>query len=271
MSKFTLSCTSCALRGHGEDELLETLYHAPKVGFKYWGVAGPPFWTPGVPQWVDADKINKMAAEAGLKGMTEVYARGITTDSPEAAERYVRRDLIHSFHLAERLNCPLVVFSGGKRQEGGLEASIAGLKALIPLIEDIPASVALEPHYHSQYQNAEDYDVIFSAIDHPKIGITIDTGHFHSAGVDTVAFIHKHASKIWNLHVKDHIGTESVAIGKGEINLRGVFEALHEIGYEGTLALELEVRDRENLPEYVADAYKYQQDMLLEITGQEAG
>lgn len=269
MSRFTLSCTSCALRGSGEDELLDTLKHAPAVGFKYWGVAGPAFWTPGVPQWVDADRINRLAAEAGLKGMTEVYARGITTDSPQAAEKYVRRDLIHSFHLAQRLNCPLVVFSGGRRQEGGLEASISGIKALIPLIEDMPVSVALEPHYHSQYQNAEDYDVIFSAIDHPKVGITVDTGHFHSAGVDTEAFIRKYSSKIWNLHLKDHVGTESVAIGAGEIDLKGIFTALHEIDFEGIIALELEVRDRENLPKYVAEAYEYQRSMILEITGQE--
>ena len=269
MSKFILSCTTCALRAPGKDELLEALKYAPAAGFKYWGVAGPLFWTPGIPQWIDADKINKLAAEAGLKGMTEVYARGIATDSPQAAEEYVRRDLVHSFHLAEKLNCPLVVFSGGKRQEGGLEASIAGIKALLPLIKDMPIKVALEPHYHSQYQDAADYDVIFSNIDHPQVGITVDVGHFHSAGVDTKAFIQKHSARLWNIHLKDHIGTESVAIGKGEIDLRGILEVLHKIDYEGPVALELEVRDKENLPRYVAEAYTYLRNMILEVSGQE--
>jgi sugar phosphate isomerase/epimerase len=270
MSKFTLSCTTCALRAPGKDELLETLKHAPAAGFKYWGVAGPQFWTPGIPQWVDADKINRLAAEAGLKGMTEVYARGIVTDSPQAAEEYVRKYLFHSFHLAERLHCPLVVFSGGKRQEGGLEASIAGLKALLPLIEGTPVRMALEPHYSSQYQDAEDYDAIFSAIDHPKVGITVDTGHFHSAGVDMKAFIRKYAGKVWNVHLKDHVGRESVPIGEGEIDLRGIFEVLHKADYVGAIALELEVKDSGNLPRYVAEAYTYVKNMLLEVTGKEA-
>ena len=269
MSRFILSCTTSALRAPGKDELLETLKHAPAPGFKYWGVAGPLFWTPGIPQWVDADKINRLAAEAGLKGMTEVYAKGIVTDSPQAAEEYVRRDLVHSFHLAQKLHCSLVVFSGGKRQEGGLEASIAGIKALLPLVDDMPVSMALEPHYHSQYQDAVDYEVIFSAIDHPKVGITIDTGHFHSAGVDTKAFIRKYSGKIWNVHLKDHIGTESVAIGKGEIDLKGIFRVLHEVGYEGPIGLELEVRDKENLPKYVTEAYRYLRSMISEVTGQE--
>lgn len=267
MSKLVLSCTTCALRAPGKDELLETLEHAPAVGFKYWGVAGPLFWTPGIPQWVDAGMINRLAADAGFKGMTEVYAPGIVTDSSQAAEEYVRKSLIHSFHLAERLHCPMLVFSGGKRQAGGLEASIAGIKAILPLIDDIPVKMALEPHYHSQYQDVEDYDVIFSAIDHPKVGITVDTGHFHSAGVDTIAFIQKYAGKIWNMHLKDHVGTESVAIGKGEINLRGIFEVLHEIDYRGPIALELEVTDKENLPRYVEEAYHYLRNMILEVTG----
>ena len=51
MSRFIFSCTSCALRAPGKDELLETLKHAPAAGFEYWGVAGPPFWTPGATQW----------------------------------------------------------------------------------------------------------------------------------------------------------------------------------------------------------------------------
>jgi sugar phosphate isomerase/epimerase len=154
--------------------------------------------------------------------------------------------------------------------ECGLESSIAGLKALLPLIENMPVSMALEPHYHSQYQDAEDYDMVFSAIQHPKVGITIDTGHFHSAGVDTLAFIRKYAGKIWNVHLKDHVGTESVAIGKGEIDLKGIIEALYEINYEGPLALELKVKDKENLSKYVAEAYIYLRDMILKVTDQDS-
>ncbi len=71
MSRFIMSCTSCALRAPGKDELMETLKYAPAAGYKYWGVAGPAFWTPLVAKWLDTEKINRMAAEAGMKGMTE--------------------------------------------------------------------------------------------------------------------------------------------------------------------------------------------------------
>ena len=273
MSRFIFSCTTCALRAPGRDELLETLKHAPAAGFEYWGVAGPPFWTAGVPQWIDADKINRLAAEAGLRGMTEVYASPIPTDSPQAAIGYVEYSLIHTCALAERLNCPLVVFSGGRRDEqgsAGLEASVAGLKALLPMIEDMAIKVALEPHFHSRYQDAEDFDFIFERIDHPQLGITVDTGHFHAAGVDTRALIRKYAPKIWNIHVKDHIGAQSVAIGEGEIDLRSIFSQLHEVGYEGALALEIEPEDPDNLPRYVTEAYVYLKNLLRDVMGKPA-
>jgi sugar phosphate isomerase/epimerase len=273
MSRFIFSCTTCALRAPGKDELLETLQHAPGAGFEYWGVAGPPFWTAGVPQWVDAEKINRLAAEAGLRGMTEVYASGIPTDSPEAARTYVEYSLVHSCALAERLHCPLVVFSGGKRGDGGnatLDASVAGLRALLPRIENMKVKIALEPHFHSRYQDAEDYDYIFERIDHPQLGITVDTGHFHAAGVDTKAFIRKYARKVWNIHLKDHVGAQSVPIGEGEIDLRGLFAVLHEVGFDGPLALEIEPEDPDNLPRYVAEAYAYLKKLLAEVTGEPA-
>ena len=52
------------------------------------------------------------------------------------------------------------------------------------------------------------------------------------------------------------------------MDLRGYIEALHAIGYEGALAVELEVEDAENLPRYVAEAYPYLRDLVLDVTGE---
>jgi len=271
LSRFILSCTTCALRAPGRDELSETLEHAPAAGFRYWGVAGPVFWTPGVIPWVDAQRLNRVAAEAGMAGMTEIYAAPIPTDSPTAARGYVRNNLVHSCRLAERLHCPLVVFSGGQRTDGpeGLEASLAGLEELMTSIEGMDVKVALEPHYRSQYQGVEDFDFLLRRLDHPQLGITVDTGHFHAAGVDTRALIRDRAELIWNVHLKDHVGTQSVAIGAGEIDLKGIFQELHGIGYEGALALEIEPEDPDNLPRYVREARAYLAGLVREVTGVE--
>jgi sugar phosphate isomerase/epimerase len=249
------------------DEIAECFIHAPRAGFKAWGVAGPLFGTPGLVRWADLDLLRTSAARAGLTQCTEVYGTSFPTGSVSEAERAVA-DRVLLFDAAEKLGSPLVVITGRKRTDGGLVPTIAGLKALLPHIKHRPVKLAIEPHYGSQVQFRDDFDAIFSEIKSPCIGITLDSGHFHSAGVDWQSLIDHYAGRIYNFHVKDHIGTQSVALGAGEVNLRGYIEALHAIDYQGALALELEVTDPENLPRYCAEGYARLRDLVIDVTGQ---
>ncbi len=267
MSHFTLSCTTCATRAPGKDEILECFRHAPAGGYRYWGLAGPTTWTLGIVRWLNTGLVNRLAAEAGLLGCTEVYGPPFPTDSEQAAVAAAPAIAL-LFDTAQQLGSPLVVLTGGKRQAGGLQATIAGIRALLPLIEGHPVRLALEPHYRSQIESRADYDEILSRIDSPQVGITVDCGHFHAAGVDWRSLIHDYAGRIYNVHLKDHIGAQSVPIGQGEIDLRGLIEALHAIDYHGALAVELEVVDPENLPRYCAEAYTYLRDLVVQVTGQ---
>ena len=272
MSLFTLSCTTCATRGvaqHGpdKDEILACFKYAPPAGYSYWGIAGPPLWSLGGARWFDYAKVNDLAAKAGLLGCTEVYGPQFPTDSIQKAE-WAAEEIALMFELADRMGAPFVVFTGGKRNDdGGLAASIAGIKRLLPLIRNFRCRLALEPHYGSQFMTRSDFDTIFSQIDDEMVGITVDVGHFHAAGVDWEDLIRSHASKIWNVHLKDHVGRQSVPIGKGEIDLKRLLEVLHQIDYEGTLAVELEPVDTENLPQYIAEAHRYLSDLVSEVTG----
>lgn len=267
MSHFTLSCTSCATRQPWRDEIEDCFTYAPKAGYRAWGIAGPACWTPGFSQWLDLDRIRQRADEVGLTKCTEVYSMPFPTDSIDLAQTAAKQ-IARNFNMAETLGSPLVVLSGGKRQPGGLDATIAGIQALLPRIEGKSIKLALEPHYRSQIMFLDDYDAILSAIDSPQVGITLDSGHFHSANVDWRQVIERHPERILNFHVKDHISVQSVAIGVGEIDLRAYIEALHEIDYEGALAVELEVSDFENLIRYGAEAYTYLYDMVVDVTAE---
>ena len=131
------------------------------------------------------------------------------------------------------------------------------LKKLSHLIENKPIRIGLEPHLNSQFQDDEDFDFIFSEINSPQIGITVDTGHFHAAGVNWKALIGRYADRIYNVHLKDTVGSQSVPIGEGDVDIPGLIDELRSINYQGALALELEVIDHENLPLYVRQAYEY--------------
>ena len=261
MEPMTLSCTTCCLRGRGRDEIEETFEHAPPAGFFAWGLAGPLTWTPGLIQWLDCERLLCRARAAGLTLLTEVYGPPIPTDSPESAE-------LGAYHLTltadvcRRLACDRLVFSGGQRREDGLGHTVHGLRNLLEGIGGL--RVCLEPHMGSRIQDLDDYEAVFGEITHPNLGITVDTGHFHSAGVDTVGFIRRFGSLIWNVHLKDHIGRQSVRIGAGEIDLGAIISALREVRYAGPLAVELEVTDPENLHRYVAESYAHLSSLLAE-------
>jgi sugar phosphate isomerase/epimerase len=266
MSRFILSCTTCAARIPGRDEISECFIHAPRAGYKAWGAQSPLFWWPGMTRWANIDLINECARDAGLERCTEVYGAAFPNGSVAEAQRAAgfRAQL---FDVAIKMGSPLVVITGRPRTDDGLEPIIAGVRALLPLIEYKPVRLALEPHFGSQIQFFEDYEAIFEQIESPQVGITLDSGHFHCAGVDWKRLIHRYPERIYNFHIKDHVGTQSVPLGTGEIDLRGYIEELHAIGYEGALAVELEVVDLENLPRYCSEAFHYLRDLVKEVTG----
>ncbi len=62
--------------------------------------------------------------------------------------------------------------------------------------------------------------------------------------------------------MKDHKGTVSVGIGRGDVDLGAFVAVLREVGYRGGLTVELEVEDPQNLPRYTHEAYIYLSGLL---------
>ncbi len=251
-----LSCTTCALRGTGRDEIEETFRYAPAVGFRHWGLGGPFTMYPGLMQWLDVDAVKRRMAEVDLESLTEVWTPPIPTESSEKAALGAEHVALAA-RVAAQLDCFRLVQTGGPRQEGGIRKTVEGLRRLLDLIDDPEIQICLEPHVESQILYPEDYEAIFAELDTPRLGITVDTGHFHTAGVDTEALIRTYKDRIYNVHVKDHLGSQSVVIGTGEIDLARLIAVLREVGYRGPLAVEMEVVDTENLPKYIGPAYDH--------------
>jgi len=188
MADLTLSCTTCALRGRGRDEIEETFRYAPKAGYTQWGLGGPFTWEPGLIQWLDAGKILKRMEEVGLDALTEVWTPPIPTGNREAAEQGAKH-VAMSAQAAVDLGCGRIVQTGGERREGGLDQTVEGLLRLLERIQELPVRVCLEPHMGSQILTREDFDALMAKLDTEQVGITVDTGHFHAGGVDWMSLI----------------------------------------------------------------------------------
>ena len=94
-------------------------------------------------------------------------------------------------------------------------------------------------------------DVVEAVKDrHPLIGACIDTGHFIRSREDPVQAVHDLKGRVFALHVKDEEKREkrskNVVIGKGHLDLVGLFRALRDTRFpsDGSVSLEYEANPK---------------------------
>ncbi len=251
-------CASINYRGYAEDEIAATLERAPGIGYRLMEIHGPATWS--VPA-VDAFDLPAMQARIERSGMrcAGVYTPGWGgADENDVCEH--ARAIARCVQFAAALGSHHVTSTGAERRASpGALDRVAGCvrQVLAQIPRDLDVKLTLEPHYGNCLQQPEDFDYVLGQFDDPRLGVCVDTGHFHSAHVDTVAVIRHFAPRVYAVHLKDHLGTVSVGIGRGEIDLPAEVAALREVGYAGGLTVELEVQDPQNLPRYTAEAYVY--------------
>ena len=256
-------CASICYRGFSDDEVAATLERAPEIGFRLMEIHGPALWSLEAVDAFDLPGVKARVDASGLKcvGLHTVGWGGKDDEDVRARSRAIAKCV----GFAQELGCWHITTTGASRRDepGALKRVIACVQQVLEQIpSDCGIKLTLEPHYGNVLEQPEDFDAVLAAVTDPRVGLCVDTGHFHSAQVDTVAFIHRHASRIYAVHLKDHIGTVSVGIGRGETDLPATIAALQATHYPGGLTLELEVEDPEHLPRYTEEAYIYLKGML---------
>jgi len=256
-------CASICYRGYAEDEIGATLELAPRIGYRYMEIHGPMTATVEAVDEFDLPGTKARIRASGMR-CAGIYTPGWGGRDDRDVREHARA-IAKCVSFAGELGADHVTSTGAsKRSEpGALDRVIACVRRVLDQIPPAsPVKLTLEPHHGNVLERPEDFERVLDAVADPRVGICVDTGHFHSAEVDTVAVIRRFAPRIYAVHLKDHIGTASVGIGRGEIDLPSIIAALREVGYQGGLTLELEVEDPENLPRYTEEAYIYLSGLL---------
>jgi sugar phosphate isomerase/epimerase len=256
-------CASICYRGYAEDEVAATLDLAPRIGFRQMEIHGPMVWSIDAVDAFDLVAVKRRMEASGMQ-CVGLYPPGWGgNDERDVRER--ARAVAKCVRLADELRADHVTTTGAspRAEPGALDRVIS---CVGQVLDQMPAAsgvkLTLEPHLGNVLQQPEDFERILDRFPDPRVGVCVDTGHFHSAGVDTVGFIRRFASRIYAVHLKDHIGAVSVGIGRGEIDLAAIIAALRQAGYTRGLTVELEVQDPENLPRYTEEAFIYTSGLL---------
>jgi inosose dehydratase len=85
-----------------------------------------------------------------------------------------------------------------------------------------------------------------------RIGFCADLGHYIRSGVDPVKVLHEAGDRLFGVHLKDFADqkkrTKGVILGKGHLDVKGVFKALKAVKFPADGALSLEYEENPKNP-----------------------
>ena len=118
--------------------------------------------------------------------------------------------------------------------------------SLEKLVAEYDVRIAI--HNHGPGHRYDKLEQVQKAVKdrHPLIGVCVDMGHVIRTKEDPVKWIRELGPRVFATHLKDDVkqdgGSHNVVIGKGHLDVVGVFQALKDVKFpaDGDLALEYE-------------------------------
>ncbi|HXG57135.1 MAG TPA: family 16 glycoside hydrolase [Vicinamibacterales bacterium] len=134
-------------------------------------------------------------------------------------------------------------------------------------------------HMHTLGERPEEVDWIMDAADPRYVKLELDVAHYHMGGGDPVKAIRAYKDRLLFLHIKDvetpvpgATGDLSrsyrfVELGRGKVDLKGIFRALDETGFQGWAVVELDrVPDNARTPKESAQiAHTYLEGLGVSV------
>jgi inosose dehydratase len=126
---------------------------------------------------------------------------------------------------------------------------------------DLGVPAAYHHHMNSVGEGPEEVDRVLDATDPRYVKVLLDIAHYQQGGGDPVRAVRKFADRIVFLHIKDvqsplpgNTGEPKrsyrfVELGRGTVDIKGVFAALNEVRFKGWAIVELDaVPDKARTP-----------------------
>ncbi len=202
--------------------------------------------------WTVKDIDALVATGASFTSMTG-YITGNLTD-PAAADELLRT-AEESVHIAKRLQCPSLNLHGTGLDSQGLPvvpvevvtgemwlaaadtlrqiAELGQREDVVFTLENLNTAV---DHPGTPFAKAADTLALVKAVDNPHLRMNLDLYHAQIGEGNLIELIGHCAPFIGEIQVADVPGR--CEPGTGEINYPAIARALHEVGYNGVVAME---------------------------------
>lgn len=152
------------------------------------------------------------------------------------------------------------------------DPSEAAFDSLDKLCEEFQIRIAI--HNHGPGARYDKITDVLNAIrgHHPLIGACADLGHYIRSGEDPVRAINLFEGRLFGIHLKDFAEqkarTKGVILGRGHLDVVGVFRALKQVNFppDGCLSLEYEENPQDPLAD-VKECLAVASDAAMQAAG----
>jgi len=180
-------------------------------------------------------------------------------------------DLVYEFRAKNFLLCMGNYFFDGKviDKEEQWEYGVEALKELGKFAQDLGVEIALEmtPWQNTMLNSFDNMARFLDDVDMPAVNANFDISHVFLLKLD-LKDIDKIKDRIIHAHVSDCDGTRhsDQPPGRGVIDFKPYFKVLKDIGYNGTVSVELEYApEGTDMVDWVREAYESTKSFMEEI------
>jgi len=250
-----IGCGTVTFRTEPLEKAMEIIAEA---GYEY---VEPQATAPFCPH-IDVEKddpieFKRKVERYGFKGASALWAPHGAIIPDEESVKAIRR----AIQWAKEAGIPVVNAGDGRKpddmsDDDALKILADRLSEILEEAERCEVYLAIEPHGTFSL-TADGLKKIMGLSDSPWLGINYDTANVKRATYvetakgayswtpygetqDEVVTLRAVVDRVVHVHVKDVVGAECVALGKGEVNIVGCIDVLKQHGYDGVLSLETE-------------------------------
>jgi sugar phosphate isomerase/epimerase len=276
-----IGCNTVDFRKHPFEKALRWISEA---GYEYVEVEANLSWCDHAdPYRDDPVKFRETVAKFGFKGISGLGShRELITDEQGV------KDVEHAIPWCKAAEIPVVLTGEGRLPEGmsedeALKTLKGRLERLLAVAEKNKVYLAMEPHGSISLKPGG-LPKILSLVQSPWLGVNFDTANPHRgtyvgttrAGFEwklseksvanEIAVLEPVAHLVRHVHIKDVVGKEAVALGKGEVNLKECLRILKQKGFTGVLSFETEGNQTaEETQKMIAESRQFMISMLKDL------
>lgn len=124
----------------------------------------------------------------------------------------------------------------------GWEEFVDTVRRVMAVVEDAGLRYAVEPHPYRYVSSADGMLRLMDHVGSPALGINYDPSHTFPCGDMPHLAVYRLGDRVFHCHFSDNDALTNAhwRPGMGKIDWRALLKALHGVGFEGTLSIELE-------------------------------